>query len=113
VERGATERIVYLTGSDNRVMLSIHLTETGPVLKLGGTDLTIQTLGNLAVEAERLTLHGRAGLALVSGADITVQAAGDVHSSGRHQTITASPGEVTITANDDVKLDGERIRMNC
>jgi hypothetical protein len=34
-------------------------------------------------------------------------------STARAHKVTAERGDVDVYANDDVKLDGERIRMNC
>lgn len=45
--------------------------------------------------------------------DLKLQVAGDLHSEARVQNVTATLGDVNVRANDDVKMIGERIRMNC
>ena len=42
-----------------------------------------------------------------------VEAVGDVKSAGRSQEIVADLGDVRVKANDDVRLNGERVRCNC
>jgi hypothetical protein len=42
-----------------------------------------------------------------------LQASGDLHSEARIQNVTATLGDVNVRANDDVKLSGERVRVNC
>jgi hypothetical protein len=44
---------------------------------------------------------------------VSIDTPGDIHSEACSQKITAHLGNVDIKANDDVTLDGERIRMNC
>lgn len=38
---------------------------------------------------------------------------GDIATRAREQVIEARLGDVRVKANDDVKLNGERIRLNC
>jgi hypothetical protein len=72
------------------VALSIEVRDGGVTLALEGVDLTLRSSGRLALEAERLALVGRSGLDLVS-----------------------SRGDVRLRANDDVRLNGERVMVNC
>jgi hypothetical protein len=104
---------IEIHGADGTVLLSILVTERGPVLSFEGASLVLKTTGNLAIEAESLCLHGRAGASITSGGDLHVQAKGDIHSAAQSQTLVASLGDVRLRANDDVKMNGERIRMNC
>jgi len=113
IEYHHLSNVLNIIASDGMVSLSIHITKEGPVLKIGGGVLTIQAEGNLAIDAERVAIHSRKGMALTTGGNLHIEAAGDLHSKARGQTITADLGNVDIKANDDVKLDGERIRLNC
>jgi hypothetical protein len=102
-----------IVGSDGRVQLSITLTADGPVLRLEGTGLKIQTAGTLALDAEQIALHGRRGVAISSGGDASITVAGDLEARARIHNIVAELGNVNVRANDDVKLNGERVMMNC
>jgi hypothetical protein len=112
VERLQDSDVLRLVGRDGQVCLAVHLTAAGPVLRFEG-NLMLEASGNLALSAGRIALHGRDGIALSTDGDAHIHAAGDLHSSARAQIITAQLGNVNIKANDDVKLNGERVKMNC
>jgi hypothetical protein len=105
--------MVQFLDRSGAIMLTVMLTEHGPVLRFEGDALTLQTAGSLAIEAEHLNLHGRRGASVTSGGELHVTAVGDLHSQARSHEILATEGDVRLRANDDVKLTGERIRMNC
>jgi hypothetical protein len=107
------ENELCLTDNTGKRVLSIKITESGPILNLDTQSLTIRIQGELTLEAEHLKLHGHRALSLSSGGDLKIQALGDVSNSGRAQRIEAQRGNVDLKANDDVTLDGLRIRLNC
>jgi uncharacterized protein (DUF2345 family) len=105
--------IVQICSADGNVTMSILVTESGAVLRFEGAALVLQTTGSLSIEAEHLSLHGRAGASITTNGNLHVQARGDLHSAAQSQTVVATLGDVCLRANDDVKMIGERIRMNC
>ena len=113
VQRSPDGDLVQFLSPDGAVTLSVSLTEKGPVLRFEGAALVLQAAGSLAIEAERLSLHGKQGVTLSTEGDLELQATGDLHSVARIQTVTATRGDVKLRANDDVTMVGERIRMNC
>ena len=113
VRRDERSDVLSIVAQNGRVSLSIEVTKDGPVLRLEGSNLTIETDAALAIDADTVALHGRRGMALSTDGNLTIHAAGDLCTNARRQKINAELGDVDIRANDDVKLDGERIRMNC
>jgi len=113
VERGTPNDVVKVLAADGQIRLYIDLTPAGPVLRVEGCSLLIEAAGDLAIDAERIALRGRGGVALASGGDVAICAAGRLDSTATIQQITATLGNVNVKANDDVKLKGERIKMNC
>lgn len=113
IEPTDTGSVLRIAAADGRVSLSITVTADGPVIHLGGHGAVLRMDGPLGIEADRIALHGRAGVALSSGGDLTVEAAGDIRTLGRSQEIVADLGDVQVKANDDVRLNGERVRCNC
>jgi len=113
IEFHPTRNDLNIVGPNGATRLSIQVTENGPVLKIGRGSLAIQIEGNLSIDAEQITIHGRKGMALTTDGDIRIDAAGDLISKAHTQKVRATPGNVDIEANDDITLDGERIRMNC
>lgn len=105
--------VLTILAPDGRVSLCIHITSDGPVLHFESGRLTLEARGILTVDAERIAIHGREGVAITSGGDAKICAAGDLDSQARIQNITAHLGNVNVRANDDVRLNGERVMMNC
>lgn len=105
IERTKDGHLLRLEGPEGEKSMEIVLTPQGPVLRLNSS-LRMDLTGDLAVEARHVSLHGREGLTLTSGTDAVLAVTGDLN-------LRAELGDVTVRANDDVRLDGERIRMNC
>ena len=104
--------VLRILDPGGRVTLSIEVTERGPVLCFE-SDLEVRAAGALDFEAQRVAIRGREGVCIESGADARIVAAGDLHSVARIQNVRARLGNVNLKANDDVKLRGERILLNC
>jgi hypothetical protein len=113
VEHRSGEDVIQIVAPNGRMSMKICLTPASATLELEGVDLRIQTAGDLSIEADRLAFHGRSSVALTSGGDALLYAAGDMHSLARVQNIKADLGNVNVTANDDVSINGERVRVNC
>lgn len=105
IEPSADGHVLRLVGPGGCQRVEIAITPQGPVLRLHG-GLRLEMTGELSVDAKRVALHGREGLSLSSGVDASIVAAGDLN-------VRADLGDVKVTANDDVCIDGERVRMNC
>ena len=113
IRRGDHIDTVELVGRDGKVIFAIEVSERGPVLHFEGPGLTIRAAGDLSLEAATLNLRATAAINLETGGDLRIQADGDLHSSARTQKIEAELGDVKIDANDDVRIDGERVLVNC
>jgi hypothetical protein len=104
--------LLRVVGPAPTTPITIALTPQGPVLHLEGS-AAVRLTGDLAIDAARVAIRGREGLGLLSGGDLQLSAEGVLTSTARAQAIRADLGDVSIRANDDVRLDGERIKMNC
>lgn len=113
VARGADEDVLQVQGSDGSLHVEVVVTETGTRIRLEGDDVRIRSTGRLSLDGESVAIRGRDGVSLQSGADLEVDVAGVIESEAHAQRLIARRGDTTIYANDDLKLDGERIRMNC
>src|SRR5262245_59517356 len=105
--------LLTLRDADGRVRVAVHVTAAGPVLRFEGDALTVQAAGDLRREAERVAIHGRRDVTIRSDGDAAVEVAGELETYAEVQHHTATLGNVNIRANDDVRLNGERVRMNC
>jgi adhesin HecA-like repeat protein len=104
--------VLRLFAADGQTTLTLLITPGGPVLQFSG-GLAIHAEGNLALSGQTLDLHGREGVAISTGGDLRLHAERDLHSVARIQNITADLGNVNVRANDDVRIDGERVMVNC
>lgn len=96
LERTATGGVLRLVGRDGAQPIELEVTPAGPVLRLR-SGLAIAVDGDLDLRGDRLSLHARTALSLTSDGAVDIRAGGDV----------------VLQANDDVKLSGERIKLNC
>jgi hypothetical protein len=112
IERGAKDDRVTLVARDGRISFSLRVTPEGPVLQFEG-GLTIEAGDSLALAGRRVAIRGAESVSIESGGDASVEVAGDLSTTARIQNIRARLGNVNVKANDDVRLRGERIRLNC
>jgi len=113
VERTLDSDVVRISGPDGAVGITVRVGPGHLSLDLGEGTVAIHSAGSLTIDAERLTLRGRKGVVVESGEDARVEAAGRLVSVAEDQELEATLGDLRVRANDDVVIDGERIRMNC
>ncbi len=89
---------------DGRVCLTIRLDDGGPRVEI--------TAASLSVRADDLALEAKKDLALRAGGGILLEAQGALVSRALEQHIEATRGDILVEANDDVRLEGERVRLN-
>lgn len=112
VERGASEDLLTLVAPSGDIVFSIRMTPSGPVLRFE-SGLRIEASGALEFAGKSLALLGEEGVSIRSGGDASIEVAGDLSTTARAQNIRARLGDVSVKANDDVRLAGERVRLNC
>lgn len=113
VERAESGDSIYLIGPGGRMSITIEVTKEGPILRFDTPGLVIETTGQLGINAERISIHARRELDLSCDGNASVKIAGNLETSARIQTIRAELGNVDVKANDDVRLVGEHILLNC
>lgn len=118
-EAGPEERI-EIRGVRGEVMLSVRLTAEGAVLSLSGVSLEIAASKRLAIACDTLEIKAATDASIEVGGNLRERVAGHVRReaagtsamSAREVKVDAAPGGVTIQANDDVAITGERVRLN-
>jgi len=104
---------VRLLEADGTTSLTIRVGAGGTVIELGGGPVALNVEGDLAISSRRLLLHGREEVAISSDADVKVVAGENASLRAKRQEIVSTRGDLKASANDDVIINGERIRMNC
>jgi hypothetical protein len=112
LRRGPGEDVVEILEPAGTRALTLTVNADTIVISVEGGSVVLRTAGGLRLEAEQLDLHGRRGVNISSEGDARIAVAGNVSVSGRAQVLVAHRGSVSVTASDDVKLDGERILLN-
>ena len=112
VEKGRANDTVRVLDRSGTVALTVRVTPAGLSLCIESGALTLLSSGTLRVDAERLELRGRSGVTIESGGDAALAVAGDLTVRASSQELRATLGDVRLAANDDVKVDGERILLN-
>ena len=116
----AEKNVVQIKAPDGRICLDIKITPQGPVVEINSVSLKVAAQGDLAfacrnleISAEnRIALRSKGDLVQTAGGDIAVEAQGSIETEAFSQSIKARLGDIELDANDDVMLDGERIRLN-
>lgn len=103
VEVGGEER-VEIRAATGEMLVAVRLTDQGPVFSLSGASLEVTAAKSLSLAAESIKIAATKHLSLEAGELHRVKA--------RDIEIEAAPGAVSIRANDDVDIVGERVRLN-
>ncbi len=111
--------LITLTAPDGRVCLSVALRPEGPLVEVHAQSLSVASEGVLRLDCDRLEIQAPGGTSLNTGSlvqdiagDVRTRAGGVIESEAHAQRLHARRGDVALSANDDVTLDGERVRLN-
>jgi hypothetical protein len=81
--------VLRVRAPGGEVVLSVLITEAGPVLRFESAAIELEATRKVAVTCDQFEVNARAGASITTG------------------------GDLTLEANDDVNVRGERIRLNC
>lgn len=120
IAEGDNGEIVSVKTPSGQIGLRIKLTPEGPVAELSSVSLQISAQKDLTLNCQTLALNAEKQVAIKSGGDLVqiakgdlqIKAEGEITSEGFSQQLRANTGDFSIAANDDVMVDGERIRLN-
>jgi hypothetical protein len=114
------DELLCVRAPDGQIMLSIRLTDEGPVLSLSAVSLELAARKHISLASETLAIR--------TSGDATVDVGGALHERtrgnairevgkasierAREVKIEAAPGGIVINANDDVAITGERVKLN-
>lgn len=105
VEEGEDGEDLSVRAPDGRIELSIRLTDRGPVLHVRAADLVLEGERSVEVACDDFRVRARNAMDLSAGGNARVE--------GHAVDLESRRADVSLKANDDVRLDGERILLNC
>jgi len=111
LERTDSGAVIRLVSPDGSRPIEIEITPSGPILRLR-SGMAIAVDGAVSLGAETVDICARRELSLRSEGKIIVHAGGEMASEADAHTIVARSRDVRVSANDDVIMNGERIRLN-
>lgn len=88
--------VVTMRSRDGTCVLTVFLTDAGPILRFEAAGLQIATTRSIEIACE----------------DFHVTARNEVRVDARDVGIHAHLGGVTVRADDDVAIDGEQVLLN-
>lgn len=96
---------VTIRSGSGEILMEVLLTPAGPVLRFKAAQVQVECEGAFQVRCESFDVQ--------TTGDIRQQAGGVLRAESREISIEATRGDVSVKANDDVNLNGERVRLNC
>lgn len=106
------DELLELVTPDGPLCLTIRLAKDGPCVEIHGAELHLHAEKRLRLEGERVEILAHTNLELRSDGAIQQHAAGAVTSAAFEHQLESTHGEIRLIANDDVAVEGERIRLN-
>ncbi len=112
---------IKLISIDEILQLRIKIEKNGLSVNINASQLNIIGTDKLTLSSKKINLEASEQIDIKSGGnliqqigkDCLTQIGGSNKSSAQMQKLSATLGSVEIKANDDVRLDGERIKLNC
>jgi len=102
-----------LLTTEGKVQMTIQMTKDGSEISLSGDVVKIAAKEKLELKSPVIDLTAEKEICLTSDGDMHQTVKRDSYQKARIHNITADLGNVNIKANDDVRLDGERVKLNC
>lgn len=120
VTEGRSEDRIDIRSTRGEVVLSVRVTDEGPVLSLSGVSLEIAASKKLALACETLEIKAAVDASIEVGGSLRERVGGSARRevagastlTAREVKIDAFPGGMVLKANDDVAITGERVRLN-
>jgi hypothetical protein len=115
-----TTDLVEIRSPEGKVELEVFLTAEGPVLRFLNARLQLSSK-HLTLHCEHFEVDAQEGILQRTQGDYERYVQGEtIVESGRQYRnraleadISSTRGDVRIKANDDVRLNGERVKLNC
>jgi hypothetical protein len=112
---------IKLINNKGELQLEITINSTGLVVNLNAAELNINASEELNLSSKKVNINAseqiniktKGNLVQEVDKDLLTEVGGTNKQIAQVQKITATLGGVDIKANDDVRLDGESVKLNC
>lgn len=96
--------VLHIRAHDGRCVLSVRVTDEGPVLSFSGAALELAATRTLDLSCADLRLRATG--------DAAIEIGGELVTTARSMALEARTGGIVVKANDDLDLKGERVLLN-
>ncbi len=120
VTENAGEERLEVRGVGGDLVVAVRLTDAGPVFTMSGASIEIAATKKLSLRGETVELAASGDVAIEAGGDLHQRAAGAAfreiggldRTKAHEMEVEVHPGGISLRANDDVDIVGERVRLN-
>ena len=105
LRRETDSDLLHVEAPDGRVEMEIRFTDDGPVLRFPSAGLRMETDQDVELACRDFRVRARGEVELEAGETARVE--------GYGVRVESRRADVRIRANDNVRVDGERILLNC
>ena len=120
IEKSDTD-IIQVRNAQGISLFTIEVSNEGTNLNIEAENINIKANKTLQLSGETIDLKSKKELFIKSEGDLnqyvkgnkTIETQGKNIETAKTQYIKAYLGDVKLKANDDIKLNGERVKLNC
>jgi hypothetical protein len=112
IEDQAGGELVTLRNPSGKVEVELVITAEGPRLRLEAVDLALVASKRVTIDCEDLELRCSRDMSVEVGGDQRETVAGQARHEAHATTIETRRGDLTLRANDDARVEGERVLLN-
>jgi hypothetical protein len=117
---GAEGEFLEVRNKSNQMYLSLSIGENGTELKLSCPTIHLST-ENMIIDAKNIDFRATDQLNLDSGGDLNLTCGGNMNNRiagafkqrAEEIQIVSDLGDLELKANDNIKLNGEQVLLNC
>lgn len=104
-----------------QLQLAISIKEEGLIVNIDASQLNINSTNEINLKSKKINIEASEQINIKTsgnlvqevGKDCLTEISGTNKNIAQVQKITASLGNIDMKANDDVRLDGESVKLNC
>lgn len=113
--------LIQVRNAHGVTLFTIEVSEEGTNLNIEAENINIKANKTLNLSAEKIDLKSKKEMFIKSEGNLnqyvkgnkTIETQGENIETAKTQYIKAYLGDVKLKANDDIKLNGERVKLNC
>ena len=113
--------VIKVRNAKGLVLFTIEVSSAGATLNIEAENICISAANKLTLSANEVNIASEKHLNLKSNGNLdqqvkgnkTITTEGDNIETAKTQQLNAYLGDIKLKANDDIKLNGERVKLNC